>query len=308
MSLLDRLLASLDVRVNAFAVCEVCRGWSLVLDGMAAPLIHYVLKGSGNLRPERGPAIKFAAHDFIVLPSRIRHTIEEVDGRDLQQVRGLERSVALADGLLAISTAGDTVSDAPKIETACGTIEATFGGSLGLFDGLREPIAVRLGEDDPLRRAVEALLAELASPGLGTRALAEAILKQCLILLVRRVADNEAAKSGWLFGAADPRLVEAVIRLLENPAHDHSLASLAASAGMSRSGFVARFALAFGRSPIEFLKGIRLKQAARLLETTDLPIGVIAGSVGYESRTYFSRAFKAAYGTDPQSFRAARRR
>ncbi|MBA3520749.1 MAG: cupin domain-containing protein [Rhizobiales bacterium] len=234
MSLLDRLLASLDVRVNAFAICEVRRGWSLVLDGMAAPLIHYVLKGSGILRPEQGPAIRFAAHDFIILPSRVHHSIEEPGGMDLQQIRRMDNVVALADGLLAISTPDDTTGNAPDIVTACGTIEATYGGSLGLFDGMREPIAVHLGEDDPLRRAVEALLAELASPGLGTRALTEALLKQCLILLVRRMADEEAAKSGWLFGAADPRLVEAVIKMLENPAHDHTLASLAASAGMSR--------------------------------------------------------------------------
>ena len=308
MSLLDRLLASLEVRVNAFAICEVHHGWSLVLDGMPTPLIHFVLKGSGILRPEQGPAIRFTAHDFIILPPRIRHTLEELDGVDLQQVRGMDDGVALADGLLAMSTPGDAASDAPNIVTACGTIKATYGGSLGLFDGLREPIAVSLGEDDPLRGAVEALLAELASPSLGSRALAEALLKQCLILLVRRMADDEAAKSGWLLGAADPRLVEAVITMLENPAREHTLASLAASAGMSRSGFAARFAVAFGRSPIGFLKGVRLLQATHLLERTDLRIGAVARSVGYESRTYFSRAFRAAYGTDPQSFRAARRR
>jgi AraC family transcriptional activator of mtrCDE len=167
---------------------------------------------------------------------------------------------------------------------------------------------VGLGDGDPLRDALEALLAELASPALETRALAEALLKQCLVLLVRRMTDHEATKSGWLFGATDPRLIEAVIAIPEHPAREWTLASLASVADMSRSGFAARFALAFGRSPIAFLKSVRLCHAARLLETTDLAVGSIARSVGYESRTYFSRAFRKAYGSDPQSFRVARRK
>jgi len=307
MSLLDRMLASLEVRVCGFAVCEVRRGWSLVLDGMPAPLIHYVLKGAGILRLERGSEIQLAEHDFVVLPPRSHHRLEPLDRAGLKEVRGMERAVSLADGLLAISTPGDELANNPEIVSACGTIEASYGGSLGLFDGLERPIIVSLGENDQLRRAVEALLAELASPTLGTRGLAEAILKQCLILLVRRMAYEEASQLGWLFGAADPRLFEAVIAMLEEPAREHTLASLAASAGMSRSGFAARFTLTFGYSPIEFLKRIRLQNAARLLERTDLPIRAVARSVGYESRTYFSRAFRAAYGTDPQSFRGARR-
>ncbi len=41
------------------------------------------------------------------------------------------------------------------------------------------------------------------------------------------------------------------------------------------------------------------------LQTTDLPINLIASIVEYASRSYFTRAFRAAYATDPKSFRAS---
>jgi AraC-like DNA-binding protein len=73
---------------------------------------------------------------------------------------------------------------------------------------------------------------------------------------------------------------------------------------MSRSAFAERFSAVLGRPPIEFLKEVRLRRAAQLLEMTDLPVKVVAGSVGYSSRSYFSRAFKELYGTYPANFRA----
>ena len=65
------------------------------------------------------------------------------------------------------------------------------------------------------------------------------------------------------------------------------------------------FSLAFQQGPIDFVQKARLSIAARLLTTTDLPIKVIATSIGYVSRSYFSRAFRATYGADPSRFRFA---
>ncbi len=40
-----------------------------------------------------------------------------------------------------------------------------------------------------------------------------------------------------------------------------------------------------------------------MLGTTDLPVKVVAVSVGYASRSHFSRSFSAAYGVDPSTYR-----
>ena len=118
---------------------------------------------------------------------------------------------------------------------------------------------------------------------------------------------NSAISAGWLFGVAEPRLVAVLLEIVEKPAADHTIASLARAAGMSRSGFAARFALTFGRSPISFLRRVRMRQAARMLERTDLPVARVAQAVGYSSRSFFSRAFRQAFGSDPRSFRSVHR-
>ncbi len=300
---LNRLLSSLDVNVNSFAVCEVRRGFSLALEPMKAPLVHYVVRGFGVLRLDGNAELPVRAHDFVVLPPQRAHWIEVPDG-PATEVRGSDHCTALADGMLRFSA---TEGKAAEIVTTCGIIEATYAGTLGLFDNLPEPISIHLSEGTPLRRAVEALLYEIAEPKLGSDALSEAILKQCLVLLVRELA-SDPAQAEWLFGKANPRLLQPVLAMVENPANDFSLEGLAELAGMSRSGFAAQFSAAFGQPPIDFLRSIRLRRAARLLEKTDLPVALIAGSIGYESRTYFSRAFRAEFSLDPRAYRARRRR
>ena len=72
---------------------------------------------------------------------------------------------------------------------------------------------------------------------------------------------------------------------------------------MSRSTFAERFAKSYGETPIEFVQRVRLRLGAHLLQATDLPIKVIAVSVGYASRSYFTRAFRTTHGIDPRSYR-----
>ena len=106
-----------------------------------------------------------------------------------------------------------------------------------------------------------------------------------------------------LIGGQDPRLTNVLLAMLESPAQNHTLEELARISGMSRSLFAERFAEAFDRPPMDLLRQVRLHRAANLLRTTRLPVQLIALAVGYASRSYFSRAFRAAYGDDPQGFR-----
>lgn len=298
---LDRLLATLQVAVHSIAVCETSSGATLSLDALPHPLIHYVLKGSGTLWAESGETIAFDPHTFIVLPAKMKHSISASGVGE--QTAPTEKSVVMMNGMLRISA---DASQSANVVTTCGTIEATYGGTVGLFSFVERPCAFKLGPEDALRRAFEALLEELINPQLGSRILNDALLKQCVVLLIRRMAPDPMT-AGWLFGSMDPRLATAVLRLFDEPARNFRLAELAYCVGMSRSVFAARFQSTFGTSPMDLLKRIRLHNAAELLERTELPIAMVAQSVGYESRTYFSRAFRAEFGTDPRSFRARRR-
>jgi AraC-like DNA-binding protein len=58
-----------------------------------------------------------------------------------------------------------------------------------------------------------------------------------------------------------------------------------------------------GTSFIDYLKDYRLAMAARLLSASDASILEIAEDVGFESLSYFNRAFKKRYGMTPTQFR-----
>ncbi len=57
------------------------------------------------------------------------------------------------------------------------------------------------------------------------------------------------------------------------------------------------------QSPISYLIQFRLKQAAKLLVSTEKTIARIAEETGFESSTYFCRKFKELYGITPKDYR-----
>lgn len=61
-----------------------------------------------------------------------------------------------------------------------------------------------------------------------------------------------------------------------------------------------------GCSPIEYLIRYRMEKAKELLIATDLTVTEIALSSGFETVSYFDRAFKKAFGTTPKAFRKKR--
>ncbi len=233
---------------------------------------------TGILELVGGVRVCCSPANVVVLPRGARHDLAH--GR-----RGGERGARAARGL----------------------IRATYRGSVGLFDMLREPLAQPLEADDQIRCSFEEALEELLAQRPGARAMAEALLRRWLVLLFRRWWPA-GAQPFWLAGLEDCRLGRVIAAMQERPQEAFSVPWLADTAGMSRSVFVEHFVEATGHPPMEFLKTIRLDRAARLLTGTDLPVKGIARRVGYISRSSFTRAFVGAHGLGPAAFRAAARR
>ena len=297
---LDRLLTTLAVRIHAFALCEIKTGWRLAFEPMDAVTIHYVLSGTGSLRTTGGIETPYSPFSIIVVPAKVAQVLGEA-GRGATEARAVDNCGLVADRLIRF-TAGDGSRNTLIV---CATISASYGGALGLFDNLRCPVVEAVSHSDIMRGLFSAMLDEVAHPGVGTQALTEAMMKQCLILLLRRHLLQLDVASPFFAVLVDRRLACAVATVLERPSANHTVDSLAEIAGMSRSTFAAHFAEVFQQTPIDFVQHVRLRLGADMLQTTDLPVKLIASSVGYASRSYFTRAFRAAYATDPKSFRAS---
>jgi len=132
---------------------------------------------------------------------------------------------------------------------------------------------------------------ETTNPLIGSDDFAEWAVGRCK---AAGVSDGTAAVE-----ARHDRLVRAVSMMVSAPFAPHRIIDLAATAGMSRSSFAECFAGVFGLPPMNFLKRERLRVAAHLLFTSSLSVKAVAGRTGYESASYFSRAFQSAFGITP---------
>ncbi len=78
--------------------------------------------------------------------------------------------------------------------------------------------------------------------------------------------------------------------------------------GVSRSHLYRAFQSEFGCSPSEYLTDYRIQRACQLLSHSDLAVGVVAASVGFEDPLYFSRVFHRQIGISPTQYRKYRKK
>ena len=83
------------------------------------------------------------------------------------------------------------------------------------------------------------------------------------------------------------------------------ISDIADKIGINRSYLSNIFKREMKMSPQAFLIQVRLERAAQLLRGSDMSVGQIAASVGYNDALSFSKAFKQKYNISPTEYRAA---
>ena len=295
---LEALLSSLDVALNAFAVCEVQTGWALRCEPTEDILVHYVLSGEGLLE-SHGTTTPISPGMVAIIP---RYTAKSLiaAGPRVKEVEAAQCCTEWIQGMVKFR-AFDTQAD---LILGCASVQATVNGGVGLFDHLQHPLIETPDNGESLASLFKVLLDELCHPGLGTKLVAQSMMKQSLIFLLRSHLRRLGLASPLFMPLIDPRLRGCILSVMEQPEAAHSVNSLAKLAGMSQSRFATRFVQSYGRSPMEFVQVVRLRSAAKLLQSGDLPLKAIAAAVGYSSRSHLSRVFRRHYGVDPTSYRA----
>jgi AraC-like DNA-binding protein len=292
---LDTMLDLLEVRLDAFSMCEIGEGWSLAFPAVDRILVHFVLEGEGVLRSDRGD-LALRPGMVVVVPRGLRKSLEG-PGTPV-------RSVDVPEACPTPESTGryKASSGAPRLVIGCAALTANLGEGFGLFEHLSEPLA-ETAPDALAPLLFEAARREIASPGVGTRALIGAFMKQLLIMLLRAHLGRRGEESPLYLPLMHPQLGRAMVAIVSRPDDGHDVESLARLCGMSRSRFSHHFTATYGRSPMAFVQAARLRAGARLLRSTRLPVKAISANVGYASRSHFSRAFRAEYGVDPSAYR-----
>lgn len=127
------------------------------------------------------------------------------------------------------------------------------------------------------------------------------IISEMIGLLKEQAVDDEPVHDATQFTAEIAHRMEEL--LSANLYSDITIAELAKKMNMSRFQCTKVFTHVYGVSPRQFLSGLKLNEAKRLLVTTDQSVAAIAELLGFHSATHFSRQFRRWTGQSPNHFR-----
>jgi AraC-like DNA-binding protein len=134
--------------------------------------------------------------------------------------------------------------------------------------------------------------------------------EEIALLLLQLLSCIRAAQGSGSGPAAEaierrvPRYSETVMRWIEEHYREEiSLETLAEETHLSKFYVSRIFREETGSSITDYLTARRIKQACRLLQTTDLSVEQIGIRVGYPNASYFIQLFKKVVGVTPLKYR-----
>lgn len=103
----------------------------------------------------------------------------------------------------------------------------------------------------------------------------------------------------------DEALIKKALNLIEKNIDNalYSVDQLSKDMSMDRTGLYRKLSAIVGQTPTEFIRSVRLKRAAQLLES-GLTVAEVAEKVGYQGTTsYFAKCFQEEFGIKPSKYK-----
>jgi AraC-like DNA-binding protein len=298
MDPLSDVLSLLKPRSYVSAGFDAGGPWSVQFPGQRDYIKCYaVVSGECWLSVQGAPdALRIAAGDCFVLPTG--RPFRLASDMTLTPVEaGTIFPPAQEGGVVTLNGGGDFF--------LVGSRFAVSGNHAGILLAMLPPIVHISKESDraALRWSVERMMQELRERQPGGFLVAQHLAHMMLVQALRlHVAEGSRGGVGWLFALADKQMGAAISAMHDDPAHRWTLQELAERAGMSRSTFALRFKETVGTAAMEYLTRWRMLLAGDRLANSGDPISVIALSLGYESESAFSTAFKRVMGCSPRQY------
>lgn len=95
-------------------------------------------------------------------------------------------------------------------------------------------------------------------------------------------------------------LIEYIKQHLANP--KLSVETTSRDMKMCRVSLYKKLLMLTGKSPVEFIRAMRLQKAVHLLENTEMIISRVASEVGFETPQYFAKLFKKEFDMLPSAY------
>lgn len=104
--------------------------------------------------------------------------------------------------------------------------------------------------------------------------------------------------------SVDEKFMAAALAFVEENLQNANLsvAELSKHLCISRVSLYKKMLLLTGKTPVDFIRSIRLRKAAQMLEKSQLSIAEISYEVGFNTPHYFTKSFKAEFGVLPSAY------
>lgn len=102
----------------------------------------------------------------------------------------------------------------------------------------------------------------------------------------------------------DEKFLSNIIRLIEDHLSDADLNvnALCELSGFSNKQIYRKVKQLTGMSPVEYIKSIRMKKAAMLLQQKKFTVAEVMYMVGFSNHSYFSKCFQSEFGKTPKQY------
>ncbi|MEK6321913.1 MAG: AraC family transcriptional regulator [Acidobacteriota bacterium] len=269
-------------------------------------MYHFLTEGRAYAGLPDGRREELTAGDIIVFPHGDAHVLG--NGSPVNPVDSLRTfGKNLTEGLKVARFGGG----GEITRFVCGFMACEPRLSGGFLAGLPPMLKVHVVKEpsgqwleDSIRFSVGEADGSYAGSGLVLAKLSEVLFVETLRRYINALPPDQI---GWLAGARDPIIGQALALLHKEPAHPWTVSDLARCVGLSRTRLAERFRHFLGESPMAYLAQWRLKVGAEILQSTEDSVAEVAAAVGYASESAFNRAFKREFDCPPAQFRRRRK-
>ncbi len=295
------------LRLNGTLYCraELAAPWGVAMPRMERSMLFIVImSGEGWMKLPGQQAVLSRAGSLVVLPHGT--PVEFVSAPGQRAVPLFDLPATKISERYEMMTIG---GDGPITRVMTGVVSFYDVAARRLVHLLPDVLMVDRWHDAAdgwLRSTLDLIAHEAAALKPGGEAVITRLADILIIQAIRAWLDAApAAQTGWLAALRDQQLGRALAAMHREPHGGWTLENLSSLAGMSRSGFAARFRQVVGQPAMRYLADWRLQQARLAILTGRDSIGQIARSAGYQSEAAFGRAFKQLFGDTPGHLRRA---
>ncbi len=273
--------------------------WCVRYEKFGHPSFALVLKGSCWLALDGQDPGQLNAGDFVFLPMTPAFTLAS----DLEASPVLISSDRFSEHLPERRHGDQTAAPSVLLQSGYFIFDPVNAPLLLYY--LPDLIQIRSSNSgiDGISEVIKLIEREAGGNRMGRELILERLVEILLLKSLRSTeSDIELQKGGLLAGLRDPQIAIALRSIHFDVSHRWTVAELARQSGMSRSSFADRFAGTVRSTPIEYVLQLRMALAKDMLRREKRTLADVALTVGYESTSAFSTAFKRVAGISPGAF------